>query len=320
MNSKKQTGGFRVEYKEISLRNIESRPEQIRQEFCEERIASLARSIAEVGQLQPVVVQKKNSHYVLIAGERRLRALKKDGSEKVAAVILEGEISPEKFRQIQLIENLQRQDLNPLERAISINKFMEDNNLTKKDAAERLGIARTTLTLWLNILEFKEKYQQEVLKEDSAVTLSHLSLAHALASKTGDPNKMNELLDAVIKHNLSRKETQAVLDIFYKYLHLPMEEAVAAVLLKRERLKMKDYWAADKEKSNHSPVRKLLRSFNNINDNLEEYMEEEGNLSEEAQEDLLDEFLYLYQIMGILIPDLKNSSIEDLLAEIKNNN
>ncbi|ADQ15442.1 ParB/RepB/Spo0J family partition protein [Halanaerobium hydrogeniformans] len=308
-----------MKYKEISIRNIESRPEQIRQEFAEEKIESLARSIAEVGQLQPVVVQKKNSHYLLIAGERRLRAIKKDGKEKIAAVILEGDISPEKFRQIQLIENLQRQDLNPLERAISINKFMEDNNLTKKDAAERLGIARTTLTLWLNILEFKKKYQKEVLKEDSAITLSHLSLAHALSSKTGDPNKINELLDAVIKHNLSRKETQAVLDIFYKYLHIPMDEAVAAVLLKRERLKMKDYWDADKDKNNHRPVRKLLRSFNNINDNLEKYMEEEGDLSEKAQEDLLDEFLYLYQIMGILIPDLKNRSIKELLEKIKNN-
>src|SRR6056297_1465203 len=173
---------------------------------------------------------------MLIAGERRMRAVKKDGKEKIAAVIFEEEITPKRFRQIQLIENLQRQDLNPLERAISINKFIEANKLSKKDAAEKLGVARTTLTLWLNILEMKEKYQKEVLKEDSPITLSHLSLAHALSSKTGDPNKANQLLDAVIKHNLSRKECQAVIDLFYKYLHIPMEEAVSAVLLKNERL------------------------------------------------------------------------------------
>ncbi|MFW6273378.1 MAG: ParB/RepB/Spo0J family partition protein [Halanaerobium sp.] len=311
--------GIYMKYKEIKITDIESREDQVRSDFSEERIDSLAKSIAEVGQLQPVVVQKKDDHYLLIAGERRLRAVKKDDKEKIAAVILEEEVSQEKFRQIQLIENLQRQDLNPLERAISINKFMEDNNLCKKDAAEKLGVARTTLTLWLNILEMKEKYQQEVLKEDSPITLSHLSLAHALSSKTDDPNKANQLLDAVIKHNLSRKETQAVIDIFHKYLHLPMEEAVSAVLLKRERMKLQDYWEDDSSRSSHNPVRKLFRSFSNINDNLEEFMEEEGDLPEKDQEELLDEFLYLYQIMGILIPELKNQSLENLLEKIKSN-
>lgn len=305
-----------MKYKEIEVRDIESRPEQVRTDFSEERIDSLAKSIAEVGQLQPIVVQKKDDHFLLIAGERRLRAVKKDEHAKIAAVILE-DVSPEKFRQIQLIENLQRQDLNPLERAISINKFMEDNNLCKKDAAEKLGVARTTLTLWLNILEMKEKYQKEVLKDDSPITLSHLSLAHALSSKTGDPSKANELLDAVIKHNLSRKETQAVIDIFYKYLHIPVEEAVSAVLLKRERMRMKDYWDEDRKQGSKNPVRRLFRSFSNINDNLEEFMENEGDLPEEDQEELLDEFLYLYQIMGILIPDLRKESLESLLDKIK---
>jgi ParB family chromosome partitioning protein len=257
-----------MKYKEIALSEIESRPEQVRQDFSKKRIDSLAKSIAEVGQLQPIVVQKKDDHYLLIAGERRLRAVKKDRKDKIAAVIFEEDISPDKFRQIQLIENLQRQDLNPLERAISINKFIENNNLSKKDAAEKLGVARTTLTLWLNILEMKEKYQKEVLKEDSPITLSHLSLAHALSSKTGDPNKANQLLDAVIKYNMSRKETQAVIDLFYKYLHIPMDEAVSAVLLKRERLKMKDYWDEGSRGYNRNPVSKLFRSFSNINDNL----------------------------------------------------
>ena len=306
-----------MKYKEISLQEIESRPEQVRQDFSEERIDSLAKSIAEVGQLQPIVVQKKADHYLLIAGERRLRAVKKDEKEKIAAVIFEEEISPEKFRQIQLIENLQRQDLNPLERAVSINKFIEDNGLSKKDAAEKLGVARTTLTLWLNILEMKEKYQKEVLKEDSPITLSHLSLAHALSSKTGDPSKANQLLDAVIKHNLSRKECQAVIDLFYKYLHIPMEEAVSAVLLKRERMKMKDYWDDESGRGSHNPIRKLFRSFSNMNDNLEEFMEKEGDLPEKNQEELLDEFLYLYQIMGILIPDLQEKNLKALVSELK---
>lgn len=309
-----------MKYKEINIRDIESRSDQVRHDFSEERIDSLAKSIAEVGQLQPIVVQKKSNHYLLIAGERRMRAVKKDGREKIAAVIFEEEITPKRFRQIQLIENLQRQDLNPLERAISINKFIEDNDLSKKEAAEKLGVPRTTLTLWLNILEVKEKYQKEVLKEDSPITLSHLSLAHALASRTGNPSKSNELLDAVIQHNLSRKETQEVIDLIYKYLHIPMEEAVSAVLLKRERMKMKDYWETDKKSKESNSVRKLFRSFSNMNDNLEEFMEVEGNIPEEDKDGLLDEFLYLYQIMSILIPDLKEKSLHSLLEELKQSN
>lgn len=306
-----------MEYKEIEITSIDSRPDQVRTDFSEKRIDSLAKSIAEVGQLQPIVVQKKSDHYLLIAGERRLRAVKKDNKEKIAAVILAEEVSPEKFRQIQLIENLQRQDLNPLERAISINQFIEANDLTKKEAAQKLGVARTTLTLWLNILDMKEKYQKEVLKDDSPITLSHLSLAHALASRTDNPNKANQLLDAVIKHNLSRKETQSVIDLFYKYLHLPMEEAVNAILLKRERMKLKDYWSEDNKTYSHNLARKLFRSFSNINDNLEEFMEEEGTLPAADQEGLLDEFLYLYQIMEILIPELKKESLTKLLKQIK---
>lgn len=309
-----------MKYKEINIRDIESGADQVRHDFSEERIDSLAKSIAEVGQLHPIVVQKKKNYYVLIAGERRMRAVKKDGKEKIAAVIFEEEITPKRFRQIQLIENLQRQDLNPLERAISINKFIEDNNLSKKDAAEKLGVPRTTLTLWLNILDVKEKYQKEVLKEDSPITLSHLSLAHALSSRTGDPNKSNELLDAVIKYNLNRKETQEVIDIIYKYLHIPMEEAVSAVLLKRERMKMKDYWDTDKKSHKKSSVRRLFRSFSNMNDNLEEFMEEEGDIPEEDKDGLLDEFLYLYQIMAILIPDLKDRSLNSLLKQLKQSN
>lgn len=298
-----------MKYKKITVENIKSRPEQVRQDFSEARIDSLAESIAEVGQLQPILVQKKEDYYLLIAGERRLRAFKKDKKEKIAAVIFEEKVSAEKFRQIQLIENLQRQDLNPLERAVSINKFIKANDLSKKKAAEKLGVARTTLTLWLNILEMKRKYQQEVLKEDSPITLSHLSLAHGLASKSGDPTKADQLLDAVIKYNLSRSETQQVIDLFYKYLHIPMEEAVSTILLKRERIKIKDYWEKNKE-SNYNPLRKLFRSFDNVNDNLEEFMEVEGDLTEKDKEKLLNEFSYLSQIMQILIPDLKTTSIK----------
>src|SRR6056297_2159670 len=308
-----------MKYKKIKIVNIESYPEQVRSDFSDRRIDELAKSIAEVGQLQPIVVQDKGDRYILIAGERRFRAIAKDGKDVIAAVILEEDLTPKKFRQIQLIENLQRQDLNPLERAVSIQKFIDESNLSKKEAAEKLGVPRTTLTLWLNILSVKKKYQQEVLKEDSPVSLSHISLAQALASKTGDPSKINQLLDAVLKYNLSRRETQNVLDIFYKYLHMPMEEAVAAVLLKRDRSNVK-LSTGEKNKTKKNKADEILKSLSRINDKVEEFMEEIGSIKEEQQEDLLDEFLYLYQIMGLLIPNLKENDPKKLIDTIKQKN
>lgn len=308
-----------MKYKKIKLENIERHPEQVRSDFSEKRIDELAKSIAEVGQLQPIVVQKKGDKYILIAGERRFRAIAKEGKEAIAAVILEEELTPGKFRQIQLIENLQRQDLNPLERAVSIQNFIDENNLNKKEAAERIGIPRTTLTLWLSILSVKKRFQREVLKEDSPVSLSHISLAQALASKTGDPSKVDQLLNAVIKYNLSRRETQNVLDIFYKYLHLPMEEAVAAVLLKRERADVK-LTTEEKTKTKKNKIDEIFKSLCSINDRVGTFMEEVGSIKDEQKEDLLDEFLYLYQIMGLLIPDLKENDPKVLIDRIKQKN
>lgn len=306
-----------MKYKEIAVDSVLSRSDQVRQDFSEASIDKLANSIAEVGQLQPIVVQQQKDHYLLIAGERRLRAVQKQGKTKIAAVILTAEISAAQFTQIQLVENLQRQDLNPLERALAIRKFMQDNNLNKKTAAKQLGVARTTLTLWLNILNVKEKYQQEVLKEDSPITLSHLSLATALAAKTCNPVKKDELLEAVLKYNLSRKECKAVTDIYAKYLHLPMSEAVAAILLKREHLNLKDHCSKNTKHNSNQSIRRLLKAFTNVNDNLEEFMEQQGEISAPEQDELLDEFLYLYQIMGILIPDLNKKSLPEFIDHLK---
>ncbi|RCW81079.1 ParB family chromosome partitioning protein [Halanaerobium sp. DL-01] len=308
-----------MKYKKIKIENIETYPEQVRSDFSERKIEELAKSIAEVGQLQPIVVQQKGDKYILIAGERRLRAIAKDGKDVIAAVILEEDLTSKKFRQIQLIENLQREDLNPLERAVSIQKFIDENNLSKKEAAEKIGVPRTTLMLWLNILSVKKKYQQEVLKEDSPISLSHISLAQALASKTGDPSKIDQLLDAVIKYNLSRRETQNVLDIFYKYLHMPMKEAVAAVLLKRAKSNVK-LTAEEKKKTKKDKADEILKSLCRINDKAENFMEEIGTIKPEQQENLMDEFLYLYQIMGLLIPELKENDPKVLIDRIKQKN
>ena len=306
-----------MEFQKIPLDKIKVSDTQPRQNFDEERLSQLAESINEVGQLQPIIVQKKGDYYQLISGERRYRAIKGE-RDKIAAVILEDDLQEENLRQIQLIENLQRQDLNPLERAVSIQGFIDDNDLTKKDASNKLGVPRTTMTEWLNILDVGEKYQQEVLDEDSPLSLSHISLAKALANRTGDPTKKKSLLNSILKYNLSRKETKEVIDLFHNYLHMSMEEATAAVLLKREKQKMYEKMSEKNESSNkQNPVRGMIKSLSNTGDKIEKVMSKVGRLNDEEEEAVLDHFLYIYQLMEIMIPDIEKFEVEELIQKIK---
>ncbi|MFW5985887.1 MAG: ParB/RepB/Spo0J family partition protein [Halanaerobiales bacterium] len=310
-----------MKYTKIAVNKIKVGTDQPRQEFDPERLEQLASSIREVGQLQPVIVKEESEdEYLLIAGERRLRAIRNNASrEKIAAVIIERDLSEIDINQIQLVENLQREDLNPLERAQSLAKFIKRNDLTKTEASKKLGVPRTTLTEWLNILEVKPYYQQAVLDKDEPLTLSHITLATSLASRTGDPVKKNQLLDGVLDYNLSRRETKEIVELFYRYLHMDMEEAIAAILLKRKtsegNKKVKEA-AADNSNNNSTQFKKLLNSFNRTSQILETAMEMGIEPEEEKMELLLDEFLYIYQLLRIIIAEIKGLNLNQLMERI----
>ena len=297
-----------IEVKSIPVERIRVKREQVRESFDEDRLNMLAESIAQFGQLQPVIVQKDGQDYLLIAGERRLRAVMQNQEEEIAAVVLSGELSEDKLYQIQLVENIQREDLNALERARAIKKLMDLTGLNKKEISKRLGVPRTTLTDWLNILEVSEKYQQEVLKEDSPLTLSHVSLARALASRTGDPTKMNKLLDGVLKYRFSREETREIVEIVYKYLHIEMEEVFNAVLLRREHKRIsREKEILRRVGTRRDPGKLLVETFNDFSCRLEKFIEQVEKIEEEDKIDLLEEFLYICQLMGVMVPEMKDT-------------
>lgn len=244
----------------IPIERIKADPEQPRKVFNRERIKNLSRSIAEVGLLQPILVRPAGDgeNYYLVAGERRLQGSINAGEENIMATVLED--SDVSIRQLQLVENLQREDLNPLEKARSISEYMEEEGLNKSKVSLKLGIARTTVTEWLNILDVSPRYQEEVVKnfEDnsSPLTLSHISLAKALDQKTGDPTKKEEFLDAVLAHELSREEARRVVHLFDTYYNITVDEAVAAVRLYSSSdllKKRKDRLGRDREKESLSP-------------------------------------------------------------------
>ncbi|MEC9488879.1 MAG: ParB/RepB/Spo0J family partition protein [Halanaerobium sp.] len=303
-----------MEVVQIRLEEVELDPNQPRKNFHQGKLDALASSIAEVGQLQPVIVTEQaegEKKYLLVAGERRFRAIKQLEREVIEAVVIKDD--DYSLKQIQLIENLQREDLDPLEKALSIQRFMEDEGLNKTEASEKLGVPRTTLTEWLNILDVPEKYQQAVVEnhqgEDSPLTLSHISLAKALAYKTKNPMKKKELLDVVLKHGFNRKETRELVILHDKCPGIAMEEAVSAILMKREKGigYIVDIPGGKKRKVKES--KKLLKSFQSLSKRMEEYLEEVGSrdLPLEVRKGLQDELAYLYKLLQLIMPDIEVS-------------
>lgn len=199
--------------------------------FCrEEGLQGLADSMEEVGLLSPVLVRQVEDRYELVAGRRRYEAARIRGQKTVPAVVLSSELS---VLQIQLVENLQREDLNPIDKAHAVKAFMDEGKLSKSEAAARLGVPRTTLTDWLQVLDVPPKYQAAVMSNfyggQSALTASHITLAKRFAQKVNSPHMMEVILDGVIDYGLSRAETKRVIDMMLRSQDLSFEDAVRLV-------------------------------------------------------------------------------------------
>ena len=163
-------------YQLLPIYKVEPNPDQPRRDFDEEELQALAESISEHGIIQPLTVRELNSgYYQIIAGERRWRAARLAGLGEVPVVVIEAD--DRKAMELALIENLQRQDLNPVEEALGYRSLMEDFGLTQEDAAKRVGKSRPAVTNALRLLSLNE----EVLAK---VRSGELSAGHARAVLT----------------------------------------------------------------------------------------------------------------------------------------
>mgnify|MGYP005788237625 CR=1 FL=1 len=142
----------------LKIREIEPNRDQPRRIFDEESLDELASSIERYGVIQPIIVAKKEDYYQIVAGERRWRASKKAGLTEIPAIIREND--ERKNKEIALIENLQREDLNPIEKARGIKKLMEDYELTQQKASEILGMSRSALANSVRLLNLDERVIQ----------------------------------------------------------------------------------------------------------------------------------------------------------------
>lgn len=192
------------ETNQVSLKEIFPNKNQPRKVFDQEELEGLAASIKEHGVLQPLILRKTQEGYQIIAGERRYRAAKLAGLDKVPVLVKD--ISDQQADAISLIENLQREDLNPIEEAQALKAMMETHKLTQQDLADLIGKNRSSIANLLRLLNLEKEVQGYLAQGD--LTFSH----GKLLLKIKDPKKQVAKARDIIKKGQTILETEENLD------------------------------------------------------------------------------------------------------------
>lgn len=184
----------------VKIGEVEPNREQPRKAFDEDSLLELAESIRQFGILQPLLVQKKDGYYEIIAGERRWRAAKLAGIKEVPVIIKK--FTDQEVVEISLIENIQREDLNPIEEALAYRRLMEEFHLKQDEIAERVSKSRTAVTNSIRLLKLDERVQKMVIDE-------MISTGHARALLAIDDGEQQYLAaQKIFDEKLSVRETE----------------------------------------------------------------------------------------------------------------
>ncbi|HCZ19268.1 Probable chromosome-partitioning protein parB [Wolinella succinogenes] len=188
---------------ELDIHSIKPNPFQPRKHFDTTALEELASSIKEHGLLQPILVFADDEEgYSLIAGERRLRASKLAGFSTIKAIIVD--IKTERLREVALIENIQREDLNPIDLAQSYKELIEDYGITHEELAKKISKSRTQITNTLRLLTLSLEVQEQLL--EGKITQGHAKVLVGLASE-----EQKVALDSIIGQRLSVRETESLI-------------------------------------------------------------------------------------------------------------
>ena len=186
---------------EIPISQIQPNPFQPRKTFNEASIDELARSVREHGIVQPLVVTRAGDKYKLIAGERRFRAAQKAGLTTVPVLIKEMMAEGDAL-QIALIENIQREDLNPIEEAMAYHQLHDDFQLTQEEISRRVGKERSTVANFLRLLKLPDPVKK--LLASGQLSMGHARALLAIES----PKKQEQLAERVVRKNLNVRQTE----------------------------------------------------------------------------------------------------------------
>ena len=213
------------EPKEIEIGLIDRNPEQPRKIFEENALNELAESIKNHGVIQPIIVKEVEGRYVIVAGERRWRASRLAGIKTIPCIIKN--YTEQQISEIAIIENLQREDLNPIESAKAIKNLINQYNLTQDEVADKIGKSRPAVANTLRLLALPENII--TLVENNKITAGHARALLAIE----DPLKQKEIALSIIEKDLTVRDVENLI----KYLNSPQKEKVQKV----QSLELKDF-------------------------------------------------------------------------------
>ncbi len=191
----------------IKITKIEPNRDQPRKQFDEDSLLELSESIKQYGVLQPLVVSDKKDYYEIIAGERRWRAAKMAGLKEVPVIIKE--LNEQEIVEISLIENIQREDLNPIEEALAFKRLLEEFHLKQDEVAERVSKSRTAVTNVMRLLKLEKEVQQMLI--DEMITAGHARALLAITDREMQIRIANEIFDEKLSVRETEKLVKAVL-------------------------------------------------------------------------------------------------------------
>lgn len=221
----------------VKISKVGPNKDQPRKQFEEDALMELADSIRQFGIIQPLIVQEKNGFYEIIAGERRWRAAKLAGLKEVPVIVKE--YTDLEVVEISLIENIQRESLNPIEEAIAYKRLLEEFNLKQDEVAERVSKSRTTVTNSMRLLKLDERVQQMVI--DDMLTTGHArallgiedpELQVTTATRVFDEKlsvrEIEKIVKDIQKGKTEKKKEKVVQDFIYTDLEEKMKAAVGS--------------------------------------------------------------------------------------------
>ena len=207
----------------MKISDIEPNRDQPRKNFDKEALEELADSIKQFGIIQPIVVQKKEDYYEIIAGERRWRAAKLAKLKEVPVIIKE--FSPQEVMEIALIENIQRRDLNPIEEALAYKSLIDEYHLKQDELAKRVSKSRTAIANSMRLLKLTEEVQNMLVNNE-------ISMGHARALLSLEQEELQlEAAKKIAENGLSVRETEKLVKSILnpKQSKLPIPSSEAAI-------------------------------------------------------------------------------------------
>jgi ParB family transcriptional regulator, chromosome partitioning protein len=245
----------------ININDIEPNKGQPRKKFDEDAIQELADSIRQYGIIQPLILQKKDKFFVIIAGERRWRAARVAGLKQVPAIIKD--YSPQEIMEIALIENIQREDLNPIEEALAYQNLIKEFNLKQDEVAERVSKSRVAVTNSMRLLKLDEKVQQMLV--DGMISSGHArtllsiednSIQYQVAMKVFDEKLSVRETEKLVKSIMNQKQSKDEVAITKEdsFIYKDIEERIKKIMGTKVNIKKKsnnngkieiEYYSAD---------------------------------------------------------------------------